>query len=93
VGIQNLFVQIEEKLIQWFGYAETVIVSDECVTLCMGGPHNCTVHHNIWTVVVCHRVSVSSSIFGRVSVCMVLYFMVYRSIILCIICCMLLRCF
>ena len=68
-GNSKFFIQVEEKLIQWFGYAETVIVSDECVTLCMGGPHTRTLCHNVWTVVVCHRVSVSSSVFGWVSVC------------------------
>jgi hypothetical protein len=69
VGIQNLFIQVEEKLIQWFGYAEIVIFSDECVTLCMGGPHTCTLPHNVRTVVVCHHISVSSSVFGWVSAC------------------------
>lgn len=69
MGIQNLFTQVEEKLIQLFGYAETVIVSDECVILCMGGPHTFTLRHNVRTVVVCHRVSVSSAVFGWVSIC------------------------
>jgi hypothetical protein len=69
VVIQNLFIWVEEKLLQWFGYADTVIVSDECDTLCMGEPHTCTVCHNVRTVVVCHLVSVCSSVFGWVSVC------------------------
>jgi hypothetical protein len=77
VGIQNMFIKVEEKLIQRFGYVEKMIVSDECVAFCMGGPHTCTLYRNIWTVVVCHHVGVNSCIFGWVSICMFSCVMVY----------------
>lgn len=47
----------------------TIIVSDECVTASLGRAHTCTLSHNVWTVVVCHHVRISSCVFGWVSVC------------------------